>query len=110
MSTNIATQHKIEQELEESRHRNEARRSKITAATQRSKQRALVQSANCEICGKRVDGAELSLDHCHTTDQIRGYLCRTCNAGLGMFRDDPKILGKAIKYLHWYSLRSKDAA
>lgn len=31
----------------------------------------------CALCGRRFD---LVQDHCHDTGQIRGWLCRSCNA------------------------------
>jgi hypothetical protein len=30
---------------------------------------------------------------------IRGILCNNCNVGLGLFKDDPSLLYKAITYL-----------
>ena len=51
----------------------------------------------CEICGEQ-DPA-LHIDHDHSTGNVRGLLCANCNRGLGMFRDDPGILRKAIEYL-----------
>ena len=59
------------------------------------------QSGMCAICGGpgRTDTGNLSVDHCHETGLIRGLLCQNCNAGIGMFRESPDILGKAIKYL-----------
>lgn len=38
-------------------------------------------------------------DHCHTTHTPRGILCNHCNAGLGMFRDQPDRLRRAADYL-----------
>lgn len=35
----------------------------------------------------------------HTTGNIRGLLCNTCNRALGMFKDDINILHNAIIYL-----------
>lgn len=54
------------------------------------------EGKSCVICGA-ADG--LAVDHCHTTGEIRGVLCRPCNLGLGYFRDDPERLLGAIKYL-----------
>ena len=53
----------------------------------------------CEICGSPPSGRGLSLDHCHVSGVFRGWLCFACNAGLGMFKDKPDLLNKAIEYL-----------
>lgn len=50
----------------------------------------------CRICSRRD---ELKIDHGHVSGKIRGLLCATCNVGLGMFRDDPALLAKAIEYV-----------
>ena len=73
------------------------------------------QGGTCAICGvseTEVDGQlgkpkELGVDHDHRCCPgkkscgrcIRGLLCRLCNNGLGMFRDDATILRRAIDYL-----------
>lgn len=49
----------------------------------------------CAICG---DGAD-TVDHCHVTGLIRGYLCTDCNLSLGKMRDDPERLRRAADYL-----------
>jgi hypothetical protein len=54
------------------------------------------QAGKCAICGRKK---LLTLDHCHTTGLLRALLCRTCNAGLGMFQDNQEWLGRAINYL-----------
>lgn len=56
------------------------------------------QGGVCAICGK-IDERRLSVDHCHITKRNRGLLCRTCNIALGMFKDSPSLLRKAILYL-----------
>ncbi len=39
------------------------------------------------------------VDHCHRTDQFRGWLCHKCNRALGGFGDDIGMMKRAIKYL-----------
>ena len=50
----------------------------------------------CQICGGTNN---LHRDHDHKTDEPRGYLCFSCNAGIGQFKDSPKLLRKAARYL-----------
>lgn len=59
------------------------------------------QNGVCAICGKEDDGSgkRLHVDHNHVTGKIRGLLCRSCNAGLGHFKDNQHLLDGAIKYL-----------
>lgn len=51
----------------------------------------------CPICGEHT--SSWILDHCHFDDHFRGYICNSCNLGLGRFNDDIRILEKAIDYL-----------
>lgn len=39
------------------------------------------------------------IDHDHITEKYRGYICHSCNRGLGLFQDSTKILLNAIEYL-----------
>jgi hypothetical protein len=55
------------------------------------------QDGACAICG--AVRARLIPDHCHRHGIIRGLLCNSCNTGLGMFRDDPRLLARAIEYV-----------
>lgn len=59
------------------------------------------QHGRCAICGTETPGGRGSfvVDHCHSSDMIRGLLCNACNIGLGHFKDDPRLLLKAIDYL-----------
>lgn len=58
----------------------------------------------CDVCGRSIThgrrGEDAAyIDHDHGTGSLRGVLCHHCNAGLGMFRDNPDLLRKAAKYL-----------
>jgi hypothetical protein len=59
------------------------------------------QNGRCAICGVPAPErlASMHLDHDHGTGEIRGFLCLSCNQGLGQFRDEPAILLRAIVYL-----------
>lgn len=57
---------------------------------------AILLIDRCEICGAYGD---LHVDHCHTTNIVRGVLCMSCNTAIGSFRDNPVLLQRAIKYL-----------
>lgn len=64
------------------------------------------QEGRCCICDKGlgnmfldVNGLRPVVDHCHKTGKVRGLLCNTCNSGIGMLEDSPKLLMKALKYL-----------
>ena len=50
----------------------------------------------CSICGTHDD---LAVDHDHTTTKVRGILCRNCNRGLGIFKDNIYFLLRAAAYL-----------
>jgi hypothetical protein len=50
----------------------------------------------CQICKMELP---LCLDHCHTTNKVRGFLCSKCNLGIGYFLDDITLLESAIDYL-----------
>lgn len=54
------------------------------------------QNGLCLICGQ---SKKLSVDHNHTTGKVRGLLCSTCNAGIGMLKDDIFLVEKALAYL-----------
>ncbi len=53
----------------------------------------------CAICGILEPADGWQVDHDHETGEVRGILCRPCNMGLGLFRDDPHSLAQAISYL-----------
>ncbi|MFC1920290.1 endonuclease VII domain-containing protein [Chloroflexota bacterium] len=56
----------------------------------------------CPICSKRTIAgitSKLVLDHNHSTGEVRGWICDSCNTGIGRFKDDIELIQKAIKYL-----------
>ena len=59
------------------------------------------QGFKCKICEKSVRDVDgpLAVDHDHNTGEIRGLLCSGCNTGIGLLKEDPTILAKAIIYL-----------
>ena len=61
------------------------------------------QNNKCKIClvefDELIPNQKINVDHCHTTNQVRGLLCSLCNRGLGHFKDNTKTLTKAINYL-----------
>ena len=56
------------------------------------------QDNKCAICGDNFE-EKICVDHNHNSGVVRGLLCNGCNVGLGAFRDNADILGKAISYL-----------
>lgn len=57
-------------------------------------------SGPCWICGvlPEEDRAHC-VDHDHETGEFRGVLCRSCNKGLGHFKDNKDLVERASKYL-----------
>lgn len=60
----------------------------------------LMQNNICLICENEFgENLRPCLDHCHKSNEVRGALCYACNTALGKFKEDKKILERAIKYL-----------
>jgi hypothetical protein len=64
------------------------------------------QDGRCAICRtneppKHKDGSpkRWHVDHDHLTGVVRGLLCRSCNNGLGHFRDSAHLLMAALTYV-----------
>lgn len=62
-------------------------------------EQATPPTSGCEVCGREV---VLSLDHNHTTGELRGWLCGGCNVALGYARENPEILRKIADYIEKY--------
>ncbi len=67
----------------------------------------IAQGNKCALCGQsetkihHTNGKiqELCVDHDHVTGKIRALLCGHCNLMIGLAREDPVVLSKAITYL-----------
>lgn len=60
------------------------------------------QGGKCVICLTTPDTQRYGVfhvDHCHTTGEVRGLLCRGCNNVLGVVNDSPEALARAIAHL-----------
>jgi hypothetical protein len=60
------------------------------------------QGYACAICQNKSPGKKnryFCVDHCHKTGRIRGLLCYSCNAGLGLLGDNVDGVLAALNYL-----------
>ena len=62
------------------------------------------QNHQCAICGTTDPGGRHNsnyfvVDHCHSTNKIRGVLCNNCNTALGLVGDNISTLQSMIEYL-----------
>ncbi len=53
----------------------------------------------CESCERDTTDVQMHLDHDHTTQKFRGWLCNRCNLGLGHLGDTIASVEKALDYL-----------
>lgn len=56
----------------------------------------------CPVCHKITIPpvtSKVVLNHSHATGKIIGWICDSCNTGLGRFKDDTEVLLRAAKYL-----------
>ncbi len=56
----------------------------------------------CPVCDKRTIAdvtSRVVLDHNHKTGKVRGWICDSCNTGLGRFKDDPVIARHMADYI-----------
>ena len=58
------------------------------------------QNYECRCCSTPIPTQrEQHADHAHQTGLVRGFLCLTCNSGLGKLRDSPARVDQLIAYL-----------
>ena len=65
---------------------------------------ALIETQNnsCKVCGTHAKNnikGKLYIDHCHTTNKVRGLLCMKCNSALGLLNDDKTLIQNLLDYL-----------
>lgn len=56
----------------------------------------------CDLCGQRPRNRRdyaMHIDHDHATGVVRGVLCHYCNVMIGMARESPHILSRAIEWI-----------
>ena len=51
----------------------------------------------CPLCEKPRD--MFVADHCHLTNEMRGYICSMCNTSMGGFNDSPEFLERAARWI-----------
>lgn len=56
------------------------------------------QHGSCAICKTPME--TLCVDHSHSTGEVRGLLCHTCNRGIGLLKESEDTLRAAIAYLN----------
>lgn len=57
----------------------------------------------CPICKKKTIPrltSKVVLDHNHTNGKARGWICDSCNTGIGRFKDDVSLLKSAIEFIN----------
>jgi hypothetical protein len=61
------------------------------------------QNGACAICQSadpKVDKFRyFCVDHCHTTNKVRGLLCNSCNTAIGHLDDNPDRMLRAANYI-----------
>jgi hypothetical protein len=61
---------------------------------------AIARAGNrCEACGMPLSNRTLTIDHNHKTGEIRGVLCRFCNALEGMLSKKADRVAQVMAYL-----------
>lgn len=59
------------------------------------------QDGKCKGCSEELkDLGNRHVDHCHRTGQVRGILCRNCNLGLGLLKENVQTLLNLIGYIN----------
>jgi hypothetical protein len=67
------------------------------------------QEGKCKVCqieisiqAKQNGHDTACVDHCHTTNKIRGLLCNHCNRALGLLKENLENIESLANYLRSY--------
>lgn len=66
------------------------------------KEKPVNEPFECPVCKKRTIAGVTSkvvLEHNHFNGKVGGWICDSCNTGLGRFKDDVELLKSAIEFL-----------
>ena len=73
-----------------------------------------LQDSKCAICflpeSHKANNGQikcLSVDHNHSTGEVRELLCDNCNAGIARFKEDTELFYSAINYLNKHNKKRK---
>jgi len=60
------------------------------------------QKGRCAICDRPQSELKhsLAVDHNHTTGELRGLLCSSCNTAIGSLRESTELFASALIYLN----------
>lgn len=62
----------------------------------------------CAICKQKCDtGRKLAIDHDHSTNEIREFLCMRCNTIIGRSEENIELLEQIIEYIKRHSVENK---
>ena len=92
----LAFQEKTKRAMRE-RYQNDPVYREAVLARHRKWYKARQVFGTCPIC--LVGPVQLVNDHCHWTGKDRERICRSCNAALGLFKHDPRMLRRAAEYV-----------
>lgn len=65
-------------------------------------------TGRCVVCGvlELECGSKFHMDHNHENGEFRGWLCGSCNKGLGFFKDSEELLINALHHLMNYKAKA----
>ncbi|MDR2581929.1 MAG: endonuclease VII domain-containing protein [Fibromonadaceae bacterium] len=68
----------------------------------KKKNKSELEIFSCPVCDKAAIPKltnKIALDHSHKDLHVRGWVCDSCNAGIGKFKDEIILFENALKFL-----------